>query len=196
MPVLRSCRLYTAHHLASKQVSARLCPSYGTTNLVLMRINNFDVLHRRFIYIHLRNTHLTTFCCLFFNAQYHIFWIQHLKVVWKLHLYGVSGRSSTIIYTIHAHFEGQVVFTTRPSVRVAHCPLVYHIYFLLSNQIRCIEFNCIYCYLNSFHSKINLLYYYFILILESANLINKRNLPLSISTSITNFFRLRTFFVI
>ena len=70
-------------------------------NLVLMKSCTFRCFRKWFIWSFI-SIILTwqLYCCLFSNAQYHIFWIQHLRVVWKLHLYDVSGRPTTIIYAV------------------------------------------------------------------------------------------------
>ena len=51
-------------------------------------------------YVHSSPLHSPdSYICLFPNAQCHSFWLQHLRVVWNLHLHSGSGGPSAIICT-------------------------------------------------------------------------------------------------
>ena len=58
----------------------------------------FDTLSKRFICIQLHYTYLMPHDTFSPNAQYHIFWIQHLWVVCKHYLHKVCGRPTAIFY--------------------------------------------------------------------------------------------------
>jgi len=63
-----------------------------------------STLHRFFIFIQLHGPHLTGLPAFFLYAQYHNFWLQHLKAVWNLCLNADSERPTLISHKALTEF--------------------------------------------------------------------------------------------